>query len=88
MQEDRETQFIHHIELSKTWLELLGKQVDAPQASASSIPALESDPWSSLVQAQDVKTIDLQKVHLPMSDSDVEQLLHHMQDQSTQHPEL
>ncbi len=87
MQEDRDTHY-RHIELSKTWLELLGKQIDAPLASNSSIPALESDPWSSLVQAQGVKTVDLQKVHLPMSDSDVEQLLHNMQDQSTQHPEL
>ena len=87
MQEDKDTQFIH-IELSKTWLELLGKQVNAPQVGANSIPALESDPWSSLVQAQDVKTVDLQKVHLPMSDADVERLLHYMQDPSTQHPEL
>ena len=86
MQEDRDTQY-RHIELSKTWLELLGKQVDAPLADNGTIPALESDPWSSLVQAQGVKTVDLQKVHLPMSDADVEQLLHYIQDQSTQHPE-
>lgn len=86
MQEDRDTQY-SHMELSKTWLELLGKQSDTPLTSNGSIPALESDPWRSLVQAQGVKTIDLQKVHLPMSDSDVEQLLHYMQDPSTQHPE-
>ncbi len=87
MQEDRDTQY-KQIELSKTWLELLGKQTDAPLAINDLLPALASDPWSSLVQAQGVKTVDLQKVHLPMSDSDVEQLLHYMQDQSTQHPEL
>ena len=86
MQEDRDTQY-RHIELSKTWLELLGQQADAPLANNGTIPALESDPWSSLVQVQGVKTIDLQKVHLPMSDADVEQLLRYIQDQSTQHPE-
>ena len=87
MQEDKDTHYTH-IELSKTWLELLGRQADIPMASTGSIPALESDPWSSLVQVQGVKTVDLQKVHLPMSDADMEQLLHFMQDQSTQHPEL
>ena len=87
MQEDRDTQCTY-MELSKTWLELLGKHTDAPLVSNSSIPALESDPWSSLLHVNGVKTVDLQKVHLPMSDSDVEQLLQHMQDQSAQHPEL
>ncbi len=87
MQEDRDTQY-RHMELSKTWLELLGKHIDAPLTNNGLLPALESDPWSSLVQAQDVKTVDLQQVHLPMSDEDVEQLLHYMQDQSTSHPEL
>ncbi len=87
MQEDRDIQRMH-MELSKTWLELLGKHTDAPVASTNSIPALESDPWSSLLQAQGVKTVDLQKVHLPMSDADVEQLLRHMQDSSTSHPEF
>ena len=80
MQEDRE--------LSQTWLELLGKQVDVPVASNSLVPPLESDPWSSLLQGQGVQVVDLQKVHLPMSDSDVEQLLYFMQDPSTSHPEL
>ena len=80
MQEDRE--------LSRTWLELLGKQVDATGSNNGSIPPLESDPWSVLLQGQGVQTIDLQKVHLPMSDSDVEQLLYFIQDSSTSHPEL
>ena len=75
MQEDRE--------LSNTWLELLGKQVPSPIANNSTIPALESDPWSSLLQGQDVQIIDLQKAHIPMSDSDVEQLLYFIQDSST-----
>ena len=85
MEENRDIQYR---ELSKTWLELLGMHSEASVANESMIPALESDPWHSLLQAQDVKTIDLQKVHLPMSDSDVEQLLHLMQDQSTSHPEF
>ena len=87
MQEDRDTRFAN-MELSDAWLELLGKQADTSTASNGTIPALESDPWRSLLHSNGVKTIDLQKVHLPMSDSDVEQLLHYMQDQSTQHPEF
>ena len=85
MQENRDTQYR---ELSKTWLELLGIHSEAPAANDSLIPALESDPWHSLLQAQGVRTIDLQKVHLPMSNSDMEQLLQLMQEQSTSHPEL
>ncbi len=81
MQEDKDARYIH-IELSNTWLELLGKQSDAPLVSNNSLPALESDPWSSLLHANGVTTIDLQKVHLPMSDQDVEQLLQYMQDPS------
>lgn len=86
MQEDRDARFAR-VELSDAWLELLGKHTDIPQASNGTIPALESDPWSSLLHTNGVKTVDLQKVHLPMSDQDVEQLLHHMQDQSSQQPE-
>ncbi len=86
MQEDRDVRF-EHTELSDAWLELLGKQTDTFIASNSTIPALESDPWSSLLHSNGVKTVDLQKVHLPMSDSDMEQLLHRMRDQSAQHPE-
>ncbi len=84
MQEDRDAD----MELSDAWLELLGKQTETSMASNNAIPALESDPWSSLLHSYGVKAVDLQKVHLPISDSDVEQLLHCMQDQSPQHPEL
>ncbi|GAC1429850.1 MAG: hypothetical protein PVS3B3_00560 [Ktedonobacteraceae bacterium] len=87
MQENRDTHCTD-MELSRTWLELLGKQIDASPTSNCSIPAFDSDPWNSLVQVQGIQTVDLQKIHLPMSDLDVEQLLHYMQDQSTQHPEL
>ncbi len=85
MQEDRDTQYEA---LSQTWLELLGKHSSTLPAGDSSIPALNSDPWNSLEHVQGVKTVDLQRVHLPISDADVEQLLHIMQEQSGSHPEL
>ncbi len=86
MQEDGDTMFTQ-VEASEVWLELLGKQTDTPVAS-STVPALKSDPWRSLLLTNGVKVVDLQKVHLPMSDQDVEQMLQGMQEQSAQHPEL
>ena len=80
MQEDKNT--LHaQAELSDTWLELLGHYSnDASLSKDGSLPSFESDPWSSLLQTQGVETVDLQKVHLPMSDQDVEQLLRYMQE--------
>lgn len=89
MQEDREMIFAH-MDLSDAWLELLGQQNIGATCvpNTSIIPALESDPWSSLLHTHGVEIVDLQKVHLPMSDADVEQILQCMQDQSAQYPEL
>ncbi|GAC1390955.1 MAG: hypothetical protein NVS4B11_18360 [Ktedonobacteraceae bacterium] len=89
MQEDRDTMFAQ-MELSSAWLELLGQQTDdtTPFASNSTIPALESDPWRSLLHVNGVEIVDLQKVHLPMNDQDVEQMLQLMQEQSAPHAEL
>lgn len=44
------------------------------------IPALPSDPWSTLVQARGTEMIDLSQLHLHMSDQDVEQILQLMQE--------
>ena len=70
------------VALSATWLELLGQSLQRPEvASQESIPALESDPWSSLLHAQGTEIVDLQKVSLHMSDQEVEQLLQRLQEQ-------
>ncbi len=78
MQEDKNTVRTQP-ELSDTWLELLGRySKDASATNDGSLPSFESDPWSSLLHSHGVESVDLQKIHLPMSDSDVEQLLQYM----------
>ncbi len=90
MYEDKDTQ-IAHMELSRAWLELLGQQSEVASEegrhSSTSVPALASDPWNSLVRDAGVEVVDLQKVHLPMNDQDVEQMLQLMQEQPVQHRE-
>ncbi len=78
MQEDKKI-VRTHAELSDTWLELLGRySKDASASNEGFVPSFESDPWSSLLHSIGVESVDLQKIHLPMSDSDVEQLLQYM----------
>lgn len=72
---------------SDVWQELLGSlAAEAPtptsQDEKAVVPPLESDPWSELLQAKGIEIIDLQQVHLHMSDQDVERLLKILQDQS------
>lgn len=91
-QENKRQEVFAEQELSEAWRELLNCQpaVDEPvQAlpTEASIPTLESDPWSALVQAKGVEMVDLHKLHLHMSDQDVEQLLQLMQEQPTRNPE-
>lgn len=82
-------------QLSAIWHELLGtrpssppkeQQVDAlAQASPENgIPTLESDPWSTLIQAKGVEVVDLHKARLSISAQEVEQMLQVMREQSTQ----
>lgn len=81
-------------ELSAAWQELLGRRTPgAPKPDSADherkdkkedIPTLESDPWSTLIQAKGVEIVDLHKARLQISDQEVEQMLEVMQEQSTQ----
>jgi hypothetical protein len=74
--------------VSNIWHELLGNastqgETTAPESEAT-LPTLESDPWGKLLQARGVEIIDLQQLHLHMSDQDVEKALQIMQEQPLQ----
>lgn len=89
LQKDREEKDQKHAELSAVWKELLGRQGGAGATPASSpegaaIPTLESDPWSRLLHAKGIEMIDLEQLHLHMSEQDVEHLLEIMREQSEQ----
>ncbi len=76
-------------ELSSVWQELLGLRRDDNSRSAVDpdqqvIPTLEGDPWRKLVEAENIELVDLQQVHLPVNDGEVEQMLQLMQEQTTQ----
>src|SRR5436189_4656129 len=70
--------------LSDVWRELLGNRVSERPSLASPadtpIPLLAADPWSALLQANGVEVVDLQHVHLQISDQEVEQMLQVMHD--------
>lgn len=91
MQEDNEKVLSAQPELSMIWQELLGNHVPSSNGQILSseviIPTLDSDPWSELLHSQDVEIVDLQKVHLHVSDQDVEQALQVMQEQALQKDE-
>jgi hypothetical protein len=90
MQEEHKDQAPAQSELSETWQELLGNRSanthSGITAGDSTLPALESDPWSALLQAKGTEVIDLQKLHLPVSDQELERLLQIMQEQPAQKP--
>ncbi|GLV57597.1 hypothetical protein KDH_44330 [Dictyobacter sp. S3.2.2.5] len=82
-------------ELSTAWQELLGRRppgelqqgaddIERVEKDQESIPTLESDPWSTLIQAKGVEMVDLHKTRLQISDQEVEQMLEVMQEQSAQ----
>jgi hypothetical protein len=76
-------------ELSSVWQELLGLRRNDNSRSAVDpdqqvIPMLEGDPWRKLVEAENSELVDLQQVHLPVSEGEVEQMLQLMQEQTTQ----
>jgi len=72
-------------QLSAVWRELLGKQGNETLAVAfprdGSIPTLETDPWSELLQANGIEIVDLQRLRLKISDQEVEQLLEVLPDE-------
>ena len=75
-------------ELSDVWQELLGLRPDENHVlrgsgfSQQAIPILESDPWTKLLEAENIELIDLQKMHLPISECEVEEVLQLMQEQT------
>ncbi|QBD81190.1 hypothetical protein EPA93_36535 [Ktedonosporobacter rubrisoli] len=91
MQQEQNEPVSAQSELSETWQELLGilpkgKHPTAPQVSPNNgeTPALQEDPWNSLVHAKGIEVVDLQQLHLHMSDQDVEQVLDKMREQPAQ----
>jgi hypothetical protein len=89
LQKDREEKDQKHVELSAVWQELLGRQGGTSAKPASSpegatTPTLESDPWSRLLHAKGIEMVDLEQLHLHMSEQDVEHLLEIMREQSEQ----
>lgn len=71
--------------LSDVWRELLGNRGYEKLGPAfpgdTPIPTLEVDPWSALLQANGVEVVDLQSMHLQISDQEVEQLLQVMHEE-------
>jgi hypothetical protein len=84
-------------ELSNAWRALLGIQVAGGQTDILSslspdeaqpdttmmdmISPIASDPWNQLLHTQGIEVVDLQRVHLPISESELEQALRLMQEQ-------
>ncbi|HEV2660684.1 MAG TPA: hypothetical protein VGU68_08760 [Ktedonobacteraceae bacterium] len=75
-----------HTSLSDVWRELLGGRETevSPTSPEAPVPTLKSDPWSALLRAKDIETVDLQQVQMHLSDQDVEQALQIMQEQPIQ----
>ncbi len=86
MQNENKDAWPDHASLSDVWRELLGgTETTVPQTPTEApMPALKSDPWSALLQAEDVEVVDLQQVQMHLSDQDVEQALQVMQEQPAQ----
>lgn len=81
-------------ELSEAWRALLGSQLPSvpsgtPSDLAAQVQPLASDPWSLLLNAQGMETVDLQKIHLhalhpATNDDDVEHALNLMREATGQ----
>ncbi len=95
MQKDRKNKKQEYGDLSPVWQELLGGQANQPEQpeetdlsekeeGATAIPTLESDPWSRLLHAKGIEMVDLEQLHLHMSEQDVEEMLAIMREQSAQ----
>jgi hypothetical protein len=70
--------------MSDIWRELLGSSPSEIETTApdEEVPLLKSDPWSELLQSGGIEIINVQQVHLDMSELDVEQALQVMQEDS------
>ena len=51
------------------------------------MPSVDVDPWQALTHAKGVEMVDLQQLHLHISDQDVEQVLQVMEEASSPGPE-
>jgi hypothetical protein len=91
LQQELERRLREDGELSEAWRVLLGLQPSEQQEGtpevdpAAQVQPLAGDPWSSLVQAQGMQAVDLQKIHLhdlypDASDEDVEHALNLMRE--------
>ena len=85
-QENEDMRHLVQAPMSDIWRELLGSSATkietiAPDEEAE-VPLLKSDPWSELLQSRDVEIINVQQMHLHMSDLDVELALQVMQENS------
>ncbi|HEY0756143.1 MAG TPA: hypothetical protein VGD98_19460 [Ktedonobacteraceae bacterium] len=74
-------------ELSAAWRTLLGLQSNpAPEVDpAAQVQPQATDPWSALLQARGMESVDLQKIHLrgllpAASDEDIEHALNMIQE--------
>lgn len=63
------------------------EEAGAQEVQKDAIPTLSSDPWSTLVQARGTEMVDLNQLHLHMSDQDVEQVLQLMQEEPSSQPQ-
>jgi hypothetical protein len=86
-QEDKDMQRLIQAPMSDIWRELLGNSHTRMETASSdgevTLPML-NDPWGELLQSRGVEMIDLQQLHLHMSDQDVELALQIMQEQPMQ----
>jgi hypothetical protein len=87
-QEDKDIQRLIQAPMSDIWRELLGNSHAQSETTCTdgeaAVPMLKSDPWGELLQSRGVEMIDLQQLHLHMSDQDVELALQIMQEQPLQ----
>jgi hypothetical protein len=85
-QKDRER--LIQASMSGIWHELSGKSHTEIETTLSeseaTLPTLKSDPWGKLLHVKGVEIIDLQQLHLHMSDQDVEMALQIIQEQPLQ----
>lgn len=90
-----EAEFAQSQELSAAWRALLGLQAASLTDDGTQVePAVQvlpqgSDPWSMLVQAQGMETVDLQKIrlhalHPAANDADIEHALNMIQEANGQ----
>ena len=92
MQEEQKDSVSAQSELSETWQQLLGghsasNDIPRRDPAEATIRSVDVDPWQALAHAKGVEVVDLQQLHLHISDQDVEQVLQVMEEESSPKPE-